>query len=79
MTLDQALAKAAAALDVGIEQARQSFEQSLIDHQAPRDQLEDLLDWMRTIGPTGGRRHLISFRRELLSKALSDRFLEQDP
>jgi hypothetical protein len=45
MTLDQAMAKAAAAIDVGLEQARHCFEQSLIDNQCPPEDLEAMLDW----------------------------------
>ena len=45
MTLDQAMTKAACELDAVIAQARGRFEQDLIDHEAPCDQLDDLLDW----------------------------------
>ena len=45
MTRDQVMAKAAAALDVAIADARQQFEASLIADAAPRDQLDPVLDW----------------------------------
>ena len=58
MTLDQALDKAAAAIDVRLEMARTQFEQSLIDNHAPEDALEDLLDWHQAQQLVWRARHL---------------------
>jgi hypothetical protein len=47
MTFDEAYAHAAAELDVVREQARQRFEQSLIDNHCPPEDIDDLRAYER--------------------------------
>lgn len=65
MTLDDVLAETAAELDAHIVQARQQFEQSLIDHQAPVDELEDLRAYERAYMQAWRARVLFEVRAQL--------------
>jgi hypothetical protein len=73
MTRDQALAIAAAELDVQIARAHARFEQSLITNRAPDDQLDLLLEYEADYMQAWRARTLDAIRARLLPLDDDDR------
>ena len=69
MTFQDALAQAAAGLDVAIARAHERFEQSLIDHQCPAELLQEMRDFEREHLQERRARTLSAIRERLLRES----------
>ena len=79
MTLDLALATAAAEIDARLEILRQRFEHSLIANAAPAEALEDLLNWQEDAQEAWRAGTLESLRAALLDPSGWEPVEPRDP